>query len=154
MQRFSTTRLVVASPVWTMLLLALAVHLPAQAADLTRAAWLNGPNQTVTLQVPPDSFGVYQWWQLFTINYSDNGKKCYLGDLSHTWSDGISADPPGVRVKYTKSFWMLPGQRQKEVGIDVFFKATPVSGKLTIHVPKGMCGGSDQSISIMVKVVK
>lgn len=131
--------------------LALAVAHSAKAQGYTLNSASMGTNQ-ITMTIPKT--GNTQSVHTLRLQFSGRGANCTTGSLSSYWGQHGGSAPKGVVPGFSSSPMSLPSSLTRGIALNVYSTAVPGSTQWTIVVPRGSCGGSNQTSSVTVTLVK
>lgn len=129
---------------------ALALPTSVQAYDLTGAQL--GSASSITIEIPKT--GNAQVALPLRVHFSGGGANCTTGNLSTYWH-GNAKDPVGVSAGFSSSGIGIPAPFARTVAINVQSTAQPMAARAwTIVVPRGTCGGSNQTATVHLTLTK
>jgi hypothetical protein len=121
----------------------------AQGYSLNGASM--GTNQ-ITMTIPKT--GNTQSVHTLRLQYSGKGANCTTGSLARWWGQHGGNGPVGVVPGFSSSPMSLPSSLTRGIAINVYSTAAAGSTQWTIKVPRGSCGGSNQTSTVTLVLVK
>jgi hypothetical protein len=134
------------------ILLAAAMVAPAQAGYSLTGASL-GPTPISQKLVIPTSGNTAQLSLALRASFTVDGASalCSTGNLAHYWTPSIAT---GVIIGYSDSP-LTPSVSVRSVVITIYPTALPMASRpLTVVVPHGTCGGSNQTATFWLELVR